>query len=91
MDCSAKVLKAFLDQKASEATSWARRGDTRYRGTQLRIACDNPYGEEIDLSGDADGSFLSVAMLYRLIALVFQKRSSHLPTWRVCCPELVWS
>ena len=73
-DWSPKVMKAFLDQKASESMSWARWGGSKYKGGQLRIICDNPYDNQVDLSKYINGSFVSLPMFYRLIAPAFPKK-----------------
>ena len=47
----AKTLKAFLDMKAREAAVRARWTRTSFVCGQLRIGTDNPYNEDVDLSG----------------------------------------
>ena len=73
-DWSPKVMKAFLDQKASESMSWARWGGSKYKGGQLRIICDNPYDNQVDLSKYINGSSVSLPMFYRLISPAFPKK-----------------
>ena len=67
-------MKAFLDQKASESMSWARWGGSKYKGGQLRIICDNPYDNQVDLSKYINGSSVSLPMFYRLISPAFPKK-----------------
>ena len=48
-ELTAKAVLAYLDVKAKEAKTRERWTSTKMKGTQLRILCDNPYDETVEI------------------------------------------